>query len=132
MGKTTVTLLDGAVYESQTDWDAVKAMTNEEVVAGILSDPDARILTHEELKHFRKIRDIPGDTLHEKNIFLRNEALARKAAKSDKDEEESKVSIDKDIRTFFTALGGPIDVRINAVIREYMSDFCKRHSKSST
>ena len=41
--------------EGDTDWERVKAMTDEEVIAAALSDPDAQPLTPEELAKMRRV-----------------------------------------------------------------------------
>jgi L-ascorbate metabolism protein UlaG (beta-lactamase superfamily) len=56
-------------------------MTDKEVIAAVRSDEDAHILTPEEQKYFWRSYDIPRDTFHGQNLFLRNEALARTSAK---------------------------------------------------
>ena len=39
----------------QTDWERVRAMTDEEVMAAALSDPDAQPLTPEQLARMRRV-----------------------------------------------------------------------------
>ncbi len=39
----------------ETDWARVKAMTDEEILAAALSDPDAQPLTSEELARMRRV-----------------------------------------------------------------------------
>ena len=39
----------------KTDWERLRAMTDEEVVAAALSDPDARPMTSEQLAKMRRI-----------------------------------------------------------------------------
>lgn len=41
-----------------TDWERVKAMTEEEVLATALSDPDAQPLTREELSRMRRVSPV--------------------------------------------------------------------------
>jgi putative transcriptional regulator len=46
------------VAEGRTDWERVRAMTDEEVVGAALSDPDAAPLTAEELARMRRVPDV--------------------------------------------------------------------------
>ncbi len=40
--------------EGDTDWQRVRAMTEEEIIANALSDPDNPPMTEEELSKFRR------------------------------------------------------------------------------
>jgi putative transcriptional regulator len=42
-------------FEDKTDWDRLRAMTDEEVIAAALTDPDARPLTPEQLRAARRV-----------------------------------------------------------------------------
>ena len=44
--------------EGHTDWERVRAMTDEEVTAAALSDPDAQPMTAEQLAGMRRLPDI--------------------------------------------------------------------------
>jgi putative transcriptional regulator len=44
---------------SKTDWDRVMAMTEEEIHAAALADPDAQPMTAEELARMRRASDVP-------------------------------------------------------------------------
>ncbi len=46
------------VPEGSTDWERVRAMTDEQVVAAALSDPDAQPLTPEQLARMRRLPDV--------------------------------------------------------------------------
>jgi hypothetical protein len=67
--KTTRLLPDGRVetvfpdgttelLKSQTDWTKVKELTEEEIEANALSDPDNQLLTDEELKRFEPVPNL--------------------------------------------------------------------------
>ena len=43
--------------KGETDWERVDSMTEEEINAAALSDPDAQPLTEEELSQFRRVPD---------------------------------------------------------------------------
>ena len=56
--RTLVQVLpDGSTrpIEDKTDWDRLRAMTDEEVMAAAMSDPDARPLTDEQLSTARRV-----------------------------------------------------------------------------
>lgn len=46
------------IPEGRTDWERMRAMTDEEVVAAALSDPDAQPLTPERLTRMRRLPDV--------------------------------------------------------------------------
>ena len=56
---TRVTVKPGeALPRGETDWARVNAMTDEEVLAAALSDPDAQPLDREELEKMRRISPV--------------------------------------------------------------------------
>ena len=56
---TLIDLSTGKPYESpdRTDWERLRTMSEEEIEANALSDPDNPPLTEEELKRFRRVVD---------------------------------------------------------------------------
>ena len=54
---TRVTLDPNDPSKGKTDWEQVDAMTEEEIHAAALSDPDAQPVTPEELEEFKPITD---------------------------------------------------------------------------
>lgn len=58
--------LDGKLIAGQTDWERVRAMTEEEIMAAALVDPDAQPLSEHGLKRARRLGELPGNTLIEK------------------------------------------------------------------
>src|SRR5262245_63667206 len=55
-GITRVTVKPGDLPpEGETDWARLEAMTDEEVIAAALSDPDAQPLTEEQLAKMRRV-----------------------------------------------------------------------------
>jgi putative transcriptional regulator len=55
-GTTRVSVKPGnALPEGKTDWARLNAMTDDEVVAAALSDPDAQPLTAEQLARMRRV-----------------------------------------------------------------------------
>lgn len=58
-GTTQVTVKPGETPpHGDTDWARVKAMTDDEVLAAALSDPDAQPLSPEELKRMRRVSPV--------------------------------------------------------------------------
>jgi putative transcriptional regulator len=58
-GITRVTVKPGEKPpRGETDWARVKAMTDDEVLAAALSDPDAQPLSPEELKKMRRVSPV--------------------------------------------------------------------------
>ena len=56
-GITRVKLAPNNPPKGETDWEQVDAMTEEEINAAALSDPDAQPFTEEELSQFRRVLD---------------------------------------------------------------------------
>ena len=54
--------------KSGTDWNRLASMTEEEIYANALSDPDNPPLTDEQLAKAVCLDDIPGETLFEKLV----------------------------------------------------------------
>lgn len=56
-GTIVQVLPDGSTkpFEDKTDWDRLRAMTDEEVTAAAMSDPDARPTTPEQLRTARRV-----------------------------------------------------------------------------
>lgn len=44
--------------KSKTNWEKLRNMTDEEIEAAANSDPDAPLLTDEELKHFKRVNPV--------------------------------------------------------------------------
>jgi putative transcriptional regulator len=44
------------MMKSRTDWKKVKSMTEKEITSAAKSDPDAQLLTDEELKKFKRVQ----------------------------------------------------------------------------
>jgi putative transcriptional regulator len=67
---------DGTTQEfvSQTDWAAFDAQTDEEVMAAVLSDPDAVVLTDEE----RRERHVPNVKKIRQKLQLTQEQFAER------------------------------------------------------
>lgn len=50
----------GDLPMGKTDWDRLKAMTEEEINAAALSDPDCPPLTEEQLSRFKRVNIVKG------------------------------------------------------------------------
>lgn len=57
---TRVTLDPNNPSKGKTDWEEVDAMTEEEIHAAALSDPDAQPVTPKELEEFKPVPDAKG------------------------------------------------------------------------
>jgi len=56
-GKAVEVLPDGSTkpFEDKTDWNRLRAMTDEEVIAAARADPDAQPMTPEQLRTARRV-----------------------------------------------------------------------------
>jgi putative transcriptional regulator len=74
-GNVVQIMPDGSkrLLEDQTDWAYLREMTEEEIEAGALSDPDNLPLTDEELKKFRRI---PNPKEIRKKLHMTQEQFA--------------------------------------------------------
>jgi uncharacterized protein (DUF4415 family) len=110
-------MADGAIVRGTTDWEAIAALTDEEIHAAALTDPDNPPTTPAEWKQARRVRDISGKTLREKL-----QALA--------DENKQLVSVryDPDVIAFFRAQGKGYQSLMNKVLRNYMETQLSRHA----
>ena len=84
------------VLKDRTDWKRIAAMTEEEIVANALSDPDNPPLTEAQLKMMRP---------YKRPITIR---------------------IDIDVWNWFRARGGKYQTHMNAALREYMNANAKK------
>ena len=104
-----ITLKDGQILRGTTDWAAVDALTEEQVMAAALSDPDAQPATQEQLQSARRVWDMPGNTLIEKLQALANE-----------NKQLISIRYDADVIAFFKAQGKGYQALMNNVLRQYM------------
>ena len=81
---------------SRTDWDRVRAMTEEEIEAAAVSDPDAPPLDE---AFWQATRVVLPRTVRKKHTGLR---------------------IDEDVLAWFRAQGPGYQTRMNAVLRAYV------------
>ena len=68
---TRVTLDPNNPSKGNTDWERVDAMTEEEIHAAALSDPDAQPVTPEELEEFKSVKEGKDDTRPRCNNYRR-------------------------------------------------------------
>ena len=113
--KTTfeITLKDGQALHGQTNWAAVDALTDEEILAAAHSDPDAQPLTEDQLLEFRRVSDMLGNSIIEKSRALANET---------KNKQLISIRYDKDVVAFFKAKGKGYQRLMNKVLRNYMEE----------
>ena len=106
-----INLANDRVIKGQTNWAAVDALTDEEIIAAALADPDAQPLTEEQLLEFRRVSDIPGNSIIEKTRALASET---------KNKQLISIRYDKDVIAFFKAKGKGYQRLMNQVLRNYM------------
>lgn len=89
---------------SKADWDRLKAMTEEEINAAALSDPDCPPLTEEQLSRFKRvnaIKDIRGRLGMTQAAFS---AAFRLPLSTVRDWEQGRTVPDAPARTLLTAI----------------------------
>lgn len=84
------------LLKGKTDWKRIAAMTEEEIVANALSDPDNPPLTEAQLKMMRPLKQ---------PITIR---------------------VDVDVWNWFRARGGKYQTHMNAALRAYMNAKAKK------
>jgi hypothetical protein len=104
-----ITLVDGRVVQGETDWAVFDALTDAEIHAAALADPDAPPQTEEDMRKFRRAADIPGQNFIEKSLALAAEAKGMLLFS---------IPCDPDVITFFHGR----EVLVNSVLRAYMED----------
>ena len=107
--RETFVLKDGRVMEGATDWERLAAMTDEEVTAAALSDPDAQPLTDEQLSKFRRLPEVPGGNF-----------LDRLRAQAQENKKPVTLRCDADVLEFYRSQGKGYQRLMNNVLRAYM------------
>lgn len=105
----TFVLKDGRVMEGATDWECLDAMTDEEVTAAALSDPDAPPLADEQLQRFRRLPEVPGGTF-----------LDRIRVQTEENKQSVTIRCDADVLAFYRSQGKGYQRLMNNVLRAYM------------
>lgn len=93
---TKITLEEARKAESETDWERVKNLTDEEVRQAVEEDPDTFFL---------------DDEWFEEATFVMPSS----------EKERITIRLDSDILEFFRSGGSGYQSRINKVLREYMA-----------
>jgi uncharacterized protein (DUF4415 family) len=94
--------------KSLTDWEKFDAVTDEQVIAAAMSDPDAQPVTEAEFKNYRRFPQVPGGNFLDRV----------RAAKGNKT--SLTVRYDADIVDFFRGQGKGYQRLMNNVLRAYM------------
>lgn len=102
-------LKDGRVMKGSTDWERFDALTEEEVTAAALSDPDAQPLTGEQLRKFRRLPEVPGGTF-----------IDRIRAQAKENKQPVTLRCDADVLAFYRSQGKGYQRLMNNVLRAYM------------
>lgn len=100
------TLVDGTRIDSLTDWDRLAKMTDEEVLAAALSDPDAQPLTDGQLARMVPFRD--------------TEVFKRIHKRAHENKQSLTVRYDADVVRFYRSQGKGYQRLMNDVLRAYM------------
>lgn len=110
---TRVTLEDirSGRLKGETDWERVRAMTDEDIERAIAEDPDSDF-------------DLANSTLVYVGKVTEWTPPPRKTAIS--------IRLDEDVLDFFKAQKGPYQTHINAVLRSYMTASKARRPRSRT
>ncbi|MBI1926172.1 BrnA antitoxin family protein [Candidatus Poribacteria bacterium] len=98
--------------DDESAWERFDAMTDEEVEADAMTDPDNPPLTEEELNQFRRAIYVKGECVWEDDKTI-GELLAEASS-------VAMIPVDKDIAVWFKAQGQDYQARINAVLRDYV------------
>ncbi len=99
-------LMDGTKEKGRTDWERLGNMTDDEVQAAALSDPDAQPLTDEQLAHMVPFRESELFKRIHKRTFENKQSLT--------------VRYDADVVRFFRSHGKGYQRLMNEVLRAYM------------
>lgn len=94
----------GDLPKGQTDWDRLRALTDEDINATALSDPDCPPLTEEQLSRFRRvnaIKDIRGRLGMTQAAFSAAFCLPLSTVR---DWEQGRTTPDAPARTLLTAI----------------------------
>jgi len=108
-----ITLENDRVIQGRTNWAAVDALSDAEIIAAALSDPDAPPLMEKQLLEFRRVSDVPGNGIIEKSRALASET---------KNKQLVSIRYDKDVLAFFKAQGKGYQRLMNKVLRNYMEE----------
>jgi len=105
-GTIVQVLPDGSTkpFEDQTDWDRLRAMTDEEVTAAAMADPDARPLTPEQL---RTVRRVPRPKTLRRALALTQEEFAARyhiPIGTLRDWEQGRCAPDQPARAYLTVI----------------------------
>lgn len=60
MAIVKMTLEEALKLKGTTDWDAVNALSDEQIIEAAKNDPDSALLSEAELIEFKRVRKIPG------------------------------------------------------------------------
>lgn len=105
---------------TKTDWARLDAMTEEEIYANALADPDNPPLMEEQLANGVRLKDIPDDTLLEK---FRN-------AQKRENKQTITARFDADVVRYYKAKGKGYQSIMNAALRSVMEAEQHAHRQS--
>lgn len=119
-GRIVQVMLDGSVgpMKDDTEWERLKAMTDEEIETAARSDPDNPPLTDEELQQFEQVPDIK--TIREQ-LHLSQEEFAAQfdlSLSTVQDWERGDIQPDRTARTLLKVIAGNPEAVRRALARQ--------------
>ncbi len=101
--------------ESETNWERLDAMTDEDIAAAVAMDPDAApILTDEQLQRFRPMSEVHPEIVE---AYRRSRGLQKEPTKV-----PVSIRLDPEIVTYFRSQGQGWQTRINEILVEYITE----------
>ena len=97
----------------ETDWERVNKMTDEEVEAAALSDPDAQPLTEAELNQFKRTIYVKGEKVWEDSKTIGELDLGTI-------QDFAIIPVEDDIVDWFKKQWEDYQARINSMLRDYV------------
>ena len=110
---TTLTFDELEEEDDQSAWEQFDAMTDEEVEADAMADPDNPPLTEEELNQFRRAIYRKGELVWEDDKTIGE--LFQEIS------DFAMIPVERDIAAWFKAQGQNYQAIINAVLKDYVS-----------
>lgn len=119
-GKFAKVLPDGDTkpLASKTDWSRLEAMSDEDIHAAAVSDPDAQPLTEEQLK---KMRRLPFVKVTRQRLGLSQEAFAKRfkiPLGTLRDWEQGRSEPDKTVQAYLTVIAKRPNIVRDALAQE--------------
>ncbi len=102
-----------AAMKSESNWDKVDAMTDEEINTGIAADPDTYELTEEDFKKMRPISEVHPGIVEAYKCTKGNQKAPVK--------DRINIRLNGEIVDFFKARGKGWQTEINDILQKYVA-----------